>query len=403
MRLAAAAVMAVAAPVTVFTTTGHHHGPPIFAHHHNHSRVFGKTHLGALTANPGCTLTVPRHPLTAKGLATPYVLHSAGADCAEDQATGAFVQATILDPHTGALSVYDPEVVTPGMAAPTPPVPKLPHDAVVGIWTGFNGAVLKLTGHRSVNFAQQAYINSGNFFAALNHSIAQGRTTVPSIGTASDGLACPTSRDFSIVDQDQSDNVPVTYPYAGVANGSDEQLLDVVLGALGCQEWLVPSLDPVISGGDVSPSGMLQEAQAALTQASPVALVPGNDEFVTDNGQFVPPNGTGKPDLFLQNLYRLQVDQPFTGNSNDTGAYCANLASSGAARLALDFNTEAAASAPSFAPIGDNLALVLGNRFQGTWALLGCDALTGHASPIQVTTDSNGVAHSETYNGAPLG
>lgn len=378
--------------------------------HHvkTHPAVFADQQLDKLTANPDCTLAVPKNPLTAQGLATPYVLSSAGLTCSEtSEGTAAFVQATILDPATGAVSVYDPEVVTAGTTATvTPPVPVLPKNAVVAIWTGFNANVLLLTGqgsHQFVNFAQQGYDNSPGFFAALRQSVRQGKTAVPPIGTASSGKACPTTDDYSIVDQDPNDNVPVTYAFdADVSNGSDEQLLDLVLGSLGCSTWQVPSLDPTVSGGATSTDGLLQEEQASLYQGAPAASVPGNDEFVTNDGNFVPPLGDGQPDLFLLDLYRTQVGQQLVFSANNTKAFCTGLLSTGAPRLAADYNAEALAPAPAFAQIGNNLALVLGARFAGTWGNLNCQGLTGQQSPIQVTTDANGVATAETYNGSAL-
>lgn len=364
--------------------------------------------LGVLTANPDCTLTVPAFPRTAHGLATPYILNGAGQVCTEGQALGAFVQATILNPVTGKLSVYDPAVITAGQTPPViPPVPRLEAGDVVAIWTGFNGNELKLTGPGAgqfVNFAQQSYDNSPAFFAVLRADVRAGLVHVPAVGTASDGQACPTSRDFSLVDQDQSDNVPVTYTYdGGASNGSDEQLLTLVQQSLGCAEWKVPLLDPAVAVGDgagMSTSGILQEEQASVAQKAPVALVPGNDEFVTNNGQFVPPNGTGQPDLFFQDLYRRQTGQPLTVNGQDTLAYCQKLSSTGAPRLALDAATEAKFPAPAFAMIGTNLANVLAGRFQATWNLLNCPGLTGSASPITPVVDMNtGLVTSATYPG----
>jgi hypothetical protein len=370
--------------------------------------LYADHQLATLTANPDCTLTVPARPLSAEGLATPYVLGSAGQDCAENQNLGAFVQAVILNPATGALSVYDPEVVTAGQAPPVvPPVPHLPSGAVVAIWTGFNGNQLKLEGSGAgyfVNFAQQSYADSPQFFAALRRAVREGLVKVPAIGTGSDGLACPTSRDFSIVDQDQSDNVPVTYTYdGGASNGSDEQLLNLVQASLGCAEWKVPLLDPAVAvgnGNGTSTAGILQEEQASVYQQAPVALVPGNDEFTTNNGNFVAPNGNGVPDLFLQDLYRDQVGQPLTFNGNDTAAYCQNLANTGAVRLGKDAAIEAGSLPPVFAEIGTNLANVLAGRFVASYQLLNCQGLTGQPSPIAVTVDPNsGLITSATYPG----
>lgn len=358
---------------------------------HHHGGDIHPAGLRALTANPDCTLQAPRDPLSAKGLATPYVLVSAGATCSEtDDDTAAFVQATIYDPATGSLSVYNPVVRDDGKAllGDAPPVPVLPRNAVVSIWTGFNGNVLKITGAGArdfTEFAQQSYAGSVPFFDAVNHGIRAGKVKVPAPGTASDGLACPTSRDFSIVDQDQSDNNVEKYPAYGVSNGSDEGTTAYVQRALGCVNWVVPSLS---APGTMATSGQLLEIQAATSQAAPVALVPGLDPFV------LRPNGSRS--LFLQNLYRAQVDQRPTWNGDDTLAYCQNLAGpSGEGRLKLD--------APAFGMVassngtGTNLATQLAGRFAATWTNLTCDKLTGDPSPITVTTDANGVFTSAAY------
>ncbi len=372
-------------------------GVTVLAHHgkaQHREKGFGNP-LAPLTANPDCTLTVPANPLSAQGLATPYELGSAGQQCSEaNQNLAAFVQATILDPATGALSVYNPVVKDAGqpLLGTPPPVPVLPPRAVIAIWTGFNGNVLKLTGPGAggfANFAQQSYDNSPLFFFAVSQSIRAGRTAVPPLRTGTDGMTCPSPRDFSVVDQDQSDNVPVTYPAYGVTNGSDEALIDLVNTSLGCTTWQVPSL----SAGGTSPSGLLQEVQAARFQQAPVALVPGLDPFVTLNAQ---------PDLFFQDLYRLQVGQPLTFNDHDTKAYCLNLMNTGEPRLKADAVIEAGFPAPAFAQIGTNLANVLAARFSATWTNLTCPALTGQPSPITVTFDPvTGLATSAVYGAAP--
>src|ERR1700759_4791132 len=67
------------------------------------------------TPNPNCTIIVPANPLTAEGLATPYRLTAtdpSNGECNEaNAAQSAFVQAAILDPASGAISVYSPLVV----------------------------------------------------------------------------------------------------------------------------------------------------------------------------------------------------------------------------------------------------------------------------------------------------
>lgn len=368
-------------------------GVLLFSHHH------GYHHQGSdrnRTANADCTLRTPRHPLSAQGLAVPYVLQSAGTACSEvNPDTAAFVQATIFDPATGAFSVYDPVVTSADLPPVTPPpVPVLPPHAVITVWTGFNGNVLRLTGPGAKDFTQfpqQSYAGSPHFFAMVNEN---PRAQVPALGTATDGLACPTSRDWSIVDQDPSDNNPEKYLVNGtvVSNASDEGTLVTVDAALGCAPIAVPLLDPSVGTGAVtSSSGPLQELQAAAHQAAPAATVPSGDPFTLDRH--------GNPSLFNLDVYRLQVDQVPVGyeaiaGDADTKAFCVNLATIGAPRLALDAATEA--GFPNTLPIGSNLANQLANRFVMTWANLGCADLTGMASPIQVTLDGD-VAVAATY------
>jgi hypothetical protein len=107
-------------------------------------------------ANADCELIVPARPLTATGLATPYQLTGPGGQ--DPAASGctqanpnlqAFVQATILDPATGRLWVYEPLVITAGTNPAVAPVrPRLPKDAVVNLMFGFNGTNLQLAAAR---------------------------------------------------------------------------------------------------------------------------------------------------------------------------------------------------------------------------------------------------------------
>ena len=146
---------------------------------------------------------------------------------------------------------------------------------MVTIWTGFNGNVLKLAGpgaRNFVNFAQQSYDSSPRFFAWLRFDVARHLVTVPPLGADANvnGAACPTVRDFSVVDQDQSDNVPVTYgmPF-NVSNGSDDDLLTLIDAAIGCTPglWQVPLQDPGVTQNPamtVTTAGPLEEVQAQL-------------------------------------------------------------------------------------------------------------------------------------------
>ena len=186
--------------------------------------------------NPNCTIIVPTAPLTAVGLATPYQLTAttlAEGECHEtNTASSAFVQAAILDPATGQISIYNPLVVDKGSApapgaAPIPP--SLPDNAVVALWFGFNGDNLVQQGASAgvlessscVNglpnnvFGQFSYCNAPAFFRAAHKAIRRGQLYVPRLGGANDGRRCPSVRDFFVVDQDQSDNLPVTYLISG--------------------------------------------------------------------------------------------------------------------------------------------------------------------------------------------
>ena len=171
-----------------------------------------------------CMLTVPADPLTAKGLATPYQLsngpgpHPNGPCTMANAANlGAFVQATILEPG-GQLAEYDPLVTTAGVApAAAPPVPQIPPGSVVTVDTGFQGNIDFLTGPGAGDFAQGlpgspfgqvAFANGPAFFLAARFE----HVTVPALGVSpEDGMTCPTVRDYSLIDQDQSDNVTTHY------------------------------------------------------------------------------------------------------------------------------------------------------------------------------------------------
>jgi hypothetical protein len=367
-------------------------------------------------ANPDCTLQVPANPLSAKGLATPYLLGAATGHCHETNADqSAFVQATILDPATGRLSVYDPLVIDKGSRpaiAPAPPA--LPRGAVVGIWFGFNGANLTLRGdtgtcvngdHNSV-FGQYAYCNAQPFFAAANNAIAAGKLVIPPLGTGKDGRPCMTTRDFGLVDQDQSDNVTTTYlqardgriaqdtpaaeaklgfqklhakTRAKLTNGSDNVLLDAFVDpALGCAPFTAVDL---ASGRPVT-SLALDELQAAARQARPIALVPINDPMVLD--------GT-KTSVAKTDLYRVGVDMPQVDPRTETPqAYCRSVVGAGVERTKLDARFTRGAPSPDPAA-ANNLFTFLAQRLQGTFDNLGCGRLLHMRNPVHVVTNRAGV------------
>src|ERR1700742_1237436 len=285
-------------------------------------------------ANVNCDIVVPAHPLTAQGLATPYQLtgpdgmspDQSGCNMTNAANLGAFVQATILNPANGRLYVYDPLVITQGTTpAVAPTVPRLPAHAVVTIDFGFNGTDLTqvgatanalrqgncVNGQGGTDFGQVSFCNGTNFFNAAFNLERQGRLRVPAVGTSNKiiasggqlgtGTTCPTTRNFDMVDQDQSDNVTTQYlldPATGqtaqdttanagnmagatpIANGSDNILLDAFLDpTLGCTPFMAPDLG---NNNQPTTSQALDELSAAKNSPATTALVPENDEMTLD-------------------------------------------------------------------------------------------------------------------------
>jgi len=377
--------------------------------------------------NPDCTLIVPANPLSAQGLATPYQLTATdghkGACHESNLNQSAFVQAAIIDPATGKISIYEPLVVDRGKKpAVQPATPTLPQGAVVGIWFGYNGANLTLKSKNNslhdgncINgldesvFGQFAYCNAAAFFTAANAAIQAGKVTVPALGMGKDGQTCLTARDFGLVDMDQSDNVQTQYilldngktaqfsaanlakfPNSTIlGNPSDNALLThFVDPALGCQSWQAPDL----ANNNTMVSALpLDELQAAAHQAAPVALIPGGDPMVlVGNDQ----------NLMKVNLYRMGVDQAAVndGNQASTKTYCQNLLSVGAPRLKLDepFTIQQGSPDPAAA---NSLFTFLAQRFNATWSAdgLNCKGLLDKNSPIKVKTNGDGVAVAATF------
>lgn len=237
--------------------------------------------------------------------------------------------------------------------------------------------------------------------------------TVPPLGTASIGGSCPTTRDFRVVDQDQSDNVVTEYTLinghiiaqstknntAGanetlVLNGSDNVLVaKFVDPALGCTPWMVPSI--------TAPTGLsaglaTNELQANFHQADPHALVPSTDPMVLDNGN---------PSLQKTNLYRAATGQTPALSLNQAAGlpYCTNITAGGiftAENQALLVNN------PSPAPAAaNNLFTFLAQRFAASinadnLNCLGLWNLT--VNPVTLTMDGNCIVIDATINVAVL-
>jgi hypothetical protein len=374
----------------------------------------------AAPVNADCSLIVPADPLSAAGLATPYQLVATDprqGPCSErDPGQAAFVEASVIDPATGAVSVYHPLVVDQhSRPAAAPVAPKLPQGAVVGIWFGSNGNVLSLRssqnslragncvgGLGNSTFGQFGYCNAVAFFQAANAAITAKKLVIPAAQNGRDGMPCPTTRDFGVVDQDQSDNVTSTYLVLGngriaqnttanrtrlgpgalsLSNGSDNGLVDRFIDpALGCTPMTAPDLaDP----GVKVPSLALNELAAAVWQAAPVALVPPNDPMTLV--------GTAQS-VAKTNLYRAGVDQPAVNAAVDTPtAYCRNLVTIAPARLWRDRRLTIAAPSPDPAA-SRNLFAFLAQRLQQSFVNLGCRALLHARDPLQLNRDQAGAA-----------
>ena len=389
----------------------------------------GQAKAAAAAVNPNCTLVVPADPLSAAGLATPYQLvatDKAAGPCNEANAgQSAFVEAAILTAD-GQLTTYDPLVIDQGTQPAAPTVPaQVAAGSTVGIWFGFNGTNLtlqsangttSLTQGNCVNglpggsiFTQFAYCNAPAFFTAANTAIGNNQLQVPATGMAKDGLPCPTTRDFSVVDQDQSDNVVTHYlanangqtaqknaantaklaGAADLANGSDNLLLSQFIDpALGCTPWTRPDQS---SDGQPTAALALDELSAAANQQAPIAMVPLTDPMAQNNGAASPTK---------VNLYRQGVDQGAlgAGDNGDGAAYCTNLFTN-AAGIQRVFKDQAMfALAPSVdAAMATNLFTFLAMRAQATFTNLNCQALTKMNNPITLTMNGNNVVTAATF------
>jgi hypothetical protein len=403
------------------------------------------TPAAAAAANVNCDIIVPANPLSARGLATPYQLTGtngqtpAQSGCQMTNAVnlGAFVQATILNPNTGKLSVYDPLVITQGTTpAVAPVVPVLPRGAVVTIDFGFNGTDLTqvgatrnalrngncVNGTQGSIFGQVSFCNGINFFNAAFRAERQGRLVVPSAGTSTkviasggtlgSGQSCPDTRNFDMVDQDPSDNVTTFYllnPATGqtaqdttsnsanipgstvLANGSDNTLLDAFMDPLlGCTPFQAPDL---ANNNTPSSSQALDELLSAAHPPAIAALVPENDEMVLNNNQV---------DAAKTNLYREELGQPPVSAQNSKTSspamFCQNMLNIQTPFLAA--NQALLATGQSPVPgVGNNLFTFLANRLNMSFTNLACQNF-GLTNPVTVTLDGQGAATAATFNTA---
>ena len=402
----------------------------------------------SMKSNTTCDLIVPANPLSAQGLATPYQLTGphgttpaqSGCEMSNGAKLGAFVQATILDPATGALSVYEPLVVTRGTRPDTPGMklnpPVIPRDAVVTIDFGFNGTDLVLVGATSTTlaaahcvsgkagsaFGQTSFCNGANFFSSVQQAERKGLLKVPSPGTSDaiipsggplgTGRACPVIRNFEVAGLAPGVGVTTTYllnPLTGQTAQNNSTSRAYVAGAtllhgnsanavldqyvdpiLGCAPFKAPDL----SNSNVPAfSAALDEIAAGAYQPEAAALVPENDKIVQVGG---------KPDPAKTNLYREELGQPpvtaAASKSSSPEMYCQNLVNIQTPFLAANQKLLATGQSPVTAT-ASSLLTFLANDLSASFTGLGCQQF--HlANPVTLKRNSAGTAIAATFDTA---
>ncbi len=269
-----------------------------------------------------------------------------------------------------------------------------------------------------------SFCNGPAFFKAAFALERSGRLVIPSAGISrkmvvtggalGTGRACPTVRNFDMVDQDPSDNVTTAYllnpatgrtaqataaskarmPHARIlVNGSDNGLIDKFIDpALGCTPMEAPDLG---NHGVMTTSQALDELLAARNEPRNAALIPENDGMVTDIA--------GGIDLAKTNLYRSEIGQPMvsrrTQASSGPRMFCQNLINIQTPFLAA--NERLFTAAPSPIPTaGDTQYTFLASRLAGSFDELNCKNF-GLAQPVTgMVTDGGGVVTQVTLNTA---
>jgi hypothetical protein len=376
----------------------------------------------SMKSNTTCDIIVPANPLSAQGLATPYQLTGphgmtpaqSGCEMSNGAKLGAFVQATILDPATGALSVYEPLVVTKDTRPDTPDMklkpPVIPADAVVTIDFGFNGTNLVqvgatpttladahcVSGQAGSAFGQTSFCDGVNFFKAVQQAERKGLLKVPSPGTSNviagsggdlgTGRSCPVISNFEVAGLDPGESVTTTYllnPLTGQTAQDNTTYRGYIAGAtllhgnsanavldqyvdpiLGCTPFEAPDL----SNANVPNfSEALDEIAAGAYQPKAAALVPENDKVIS-------------------------------GSQSDPAMYCQNLVDIQTPFLAANQKLLATGQSPVTAT-ADNLLTFLANRLSMSFTSLGCQQF--HlTNPVTLKRNSAGVAIAATFDTA---
>lgn len=376
--------------------------------------------LSCFVKSQNCNLQVPNDPLNT-GLFKPWYLSTkidSLTPCSQSiEGFEVFVEATIFDLTYNNFYVYVPLVIDLGTIPAVPPIiGQLPKNSIVVIHFGTNAnSITLLSSMNGVNsldegicinglngsvFGQFAYCNAHNFFKVVNERINNGLVFVPPIGNTILGDECPTTRSFSVVDQDQSDNLLSQYILTTnmqvaqdtnknrvklsilriITNGSDNRLLSNFINvAVGCKSFTVPDL--VDKCCTIHSSVALNEIQANLKIPSRnVALIPSINPMVLLNGT---------QSLEKTNLYRIGVNQPLllSLNIQDNINYCIQLQNIGIPFFIKYMLELSNINSPN--QQATSLLNFLCNRFVETWSILGCTELTDNICPVTVQIVNN--------------
>ena len=377
---------------------------------------------------PNCNIILPPFPLTYQGLITPYQLQTIDPNtpCAM-KTFPAFAEALIFDLDTNSLSIYHPLIVdfqTNPLVQPLPFV--MPPNNMVAIHFGSNGMAIKLFPPLSVQqgncvygiggtttmdqFGQFSHCNAVAFFEKIKTLILKKiplNPPIPELGTATDGMPCPTTRDFFLVDMDPSDNVVTTYlvdmatgktaqnsfanqqanPQAVVIkNGSDNLLLSNLDKMMGCKPYQVPNIVDLNNPMNAKISSLaLDEIHAAVRQEKTYAYLPKGDPMTR-----VMVAGAMQPNLLKLNLYRQGAFQPMVNDlaMADTAAFCMHFTEAQVVRLQKNKGLFINQPSPD-AAISPHMFGFLANRFSASYNGLNCPVLLDLPNPVTLVMTNN--------------
>jgi len=376
-----------------------------------------------------CILEVPDDPLNTGLFKTWYISTKEGSDITCSQLvpqTASFVEATIFNIPTKSFYIYNPLVLDKGTTSILPILPaNITNDDIVVLHFGTNSNSLSLIsqphncltckpslveancvqGINNSNFGQFSYCNAENFFNTVNQNC-----NIPLVDKTILGDECPTVRSFTIVDQDQSDNVVTQYILTDndivaqdtpenrlflesknetlkfIQNGSDERILILVSNAIGCKPLTAPDF---INKNILKSSLVLNELQSKFNSKD-TGLIPSNNPMVlVDN----------LPSLEKINAYRIGVNQPIITSLDEASTlpYCINMD-----KFALPFFYKYQSLLESaISPNDDtanNLLNFLAFRFVNSWTILNCTQLTNFSSRLIVYFGENNVVISNNLN-----